>query len=63
MTDQYTDAWLDFWTRQATQVQHDYCPACGEITHLVECQHCGYDIARYYDRQEKQEAEALVERS
>ncbi len=62
MTDQYTDAWIEFWTVRSAEVGSVCCPCCDELSYLNTCQHCGYDIAEHFDRQDRKVAQRIVER-
>lgn len=57
---QYTVEWLEYWENRAAQVEFTYCPSCGQDAMMAKCEHCGYDIATYYENDLRAQAQEIA---
>ncbi len=57
---QYSDGALEFWSKREVQVWTDYCPTCGQESYTSICEHCDFDIAKYYEKLDIVEAHKYI---
>jgi hypothetical protein len=60
MATNYTEESLDFWQGRDSEIHLGFCPCCGLNSLTILCEHCDFDIAKYYEDLDLAEALQIV---
>lgn len=57
---EYSDSALEFWSTQDDKIHLGFCPCCGLNSLTILCEHCDFDIAKYYANVDIVEAQEYI---
>ncbi len=57
---QYSSEALKFWTVRDDEIHLGFCPCCGLNSLTILCEHCDFDIAKYYENVDLADARKYV---